>query len=136
MKVLFDHNLSHRLATTLNGYICHDGHSAVALRDMFDTRVQDIEWIGQLGQQADEWIVITGDLRIARNKAERAAWWQAGLKGFFLKRGWLKSYKVHEQAARIILRWPSIEALANQVEPGACFEVPLSLHAKFKQLPV
>jgi len=44
----------------------------------------DTVWIEMLDKSKEDWIVITGDGRIERNKAERTAFRQAMLKGFVL----------------------------------------------------
>jgi hypothetical protein len=42
----------------------------------------DVEWITRLGvDPVSDWIVISGDHRIRKNKAERAAWIATGTAG-------------------------------------------------------
>ncbi|MGZ8397072.1 MAG: PIN-like domain-containing protein [Rhodoplanes sp.] len=61
MNVLIDENLPPRLATTLDGFIREDGHGASSLRDKYGPGVRDETWIADLGRDADDWIVISGD---------------------------------------------------------------------------
>ncbi len=51
----------------------------------FTHSTKDVDWIAKLGSEPSaQWIVITGDQRIRKNLAERAAWIKAGLKAFVL----------------------------------------------------
>ena len=87
MNVLIDENLPPRLATTLDGFIREDGHGASSLRDKYGPGVRDETWIADLGRDADDWIVISGDLRITRDRAIRTVFRSSGLRGFFLASG-------------------------------------------------
>jgi hypothetical protein len=135
VNVLFDHNLSPRLAHALNGFVRAEGHAAYALRERFAPDARDTEWIGSLGQSAEEWIVVSGDRRITRNPAERAAWRSAGLRGFFLARGW-RNIPLHQQAARIIWRWPDMLRQAELVEGALAMELPLGWSSRLRALPI
>ena len=81
MKVLFDNNLSFRLARALSALLS-DQHEIVALKDKFSPCITDIELFAALARDG-HWIVISGDYRITRNKAERQAFIEARLTGFF-----------------------------------------------------
>ena len=98
-------------------------HEVVALRDKFDAKVSDEEWIRALNAEG-RWIVISGDRRITRNKAEYAAFRNSRLIGFFLSRG-LHKAKVTKQTERLLALWDRIETLATTVEGGAMFELQI-----------
>lgn len=136
MNVLIDENLPPRLARTLDGFIRDDGHRAYALREKYGPSVGDERWITDLHRDADDWIVVSGDLRIARDRAIRVLFRSSGLRGFFLGRGWHRSLKLHEKAGLLLVRWPEIEQQAQLVAGGACFEVPLRRSAKLRALPL
>ena len=75
----------------------------------FGQDTEDEEWITRLGEdKPTDWIVVTGDKRITKNKAERAAWVKAGLRGFVLAPAFQKT-PVHQQAALLLWRWPAME---------------------------
>jgi predicted nuclease of predicted toxin-antitoxin system len=80
VNILFDHNLSPRLARALDALLS-DNHTIVALRDKFPTDISDIDFISALSREGN-WIIISGDYRITRNKAERQAFQQSRLTGF------------------------------------------------------
>ena len=82
MKIFFDHCLSFTLAHALSS-LFRDDHEIVALQDKFARDITDIEWIRALNQEG-HWIVISGDLRITRNHAERRAFQSSQLTGFFM----------------------------------------------------
>jgi hypothetical protein len=94
VKVLVDNNLSPRIARALNE-IYSPEHEIVALRAKFSPDTSDEDWINSLSVDG-RWIVISGDRRITRNKAEYAAFRNSRLVGFFLARGLFKA-KVSKQ---------------------------------------
>jgi hypothetical protein len=102
VKLLFDHNISPRVPRAINELIKGTGAEAVALRDRFPPQSADIEWIGRLGAEGG-WAVISGDRGIARYRAERVAWLQTDLIGFFLEPA-LASLDPLAQTARLIFR--------------------------------
>jgi hypothetical protein len=62
-----------------------DENKVVALKEMFDAAISDVEWITELSQDKDnEWVVITCDARIRRNQHEEMVWRDAGLPTYFL----------------------------------------------------
>ena len=94
-----------------------------------------IEWMDMLAQSRNDWIVITGDGRIHRNKAERTAFRQAGLKGFVLAPAYQKTPQ-HQTASTLIWCWPAMEKLIRLVAAPALYEVPINRNARFTTLPL
>ena len=88
MKVFFDNCTAPVLASTLDGYIQHEGHRAYHIKDVpglpNGRNSTDLEWIDMLRSSTERWMFITGDGRVIKNGAERAALRSAGLHGFFL----------------------------------------------------
>lgn len=123
MKVLLDENLAPALARALNALFKGE-HTVVHLRDKFERGVTDEHWISELSHDG-RWIVISGDRRITRNNAEYQAFRNSRLIGFFLSKGLYKA-KVTKQMERILAMWDSINTLADTVEGGAMFELPIN----------
>lgn len=122
MKVFFDHNLSPVLARALHE-LFHPEHEVVALRDKFLVSISDVEWITALSRDG-QWVVVSGDRRIRRNRAEYIAFRNSRLIGMFLSAGLAKA-PVVKQAERLLVLWPSIEVVAGTVSGGAMFELPM-----------
>ena len=122
MKVLLDHNLSPAIAQALSA-LFYPQHEVVALRDKFSPDTPDAQWIGALGREG-RWVVISGDRRITRNKAEYRAFRDSNLIGFFLSKGLYKA-KVIKQAERILALWERMETIAHNIQGGALFELPM-----------
>ena len=122
MKVIFDNNLSPALARALQE-LFKGQHEIVALRDKFRGAPTDVQWITELSREGI-WIVISGDRRITRNKAEYHAFRNSRLVGFFLSKGLYKA-KVTKQMERILALWEAIEAVASTVQGGAMFELQM-----------
>lgn len=102
----------------------------------FTESTPDEEWISRLGSdEPPDWIVITGDHRIRRNTAERAAWVRAGLKGFVLARAYQKT-PTNQCASILLWRWPEMEQFIRLAAPGSMFELPINRKSGFVSLPV
>jgi predicted nuclease of predicted toxin-antitoxin system len=130
VKVLFDHNLSPKLARALQAFF--DGtHEIAALRDRFAPSITDIDLIEQLSRDGD-WVLVSGDRRITRNKAEREAFRKSKVIGLFLSSGLYKAREV-KKLERILALWDAIEDICSRVSPGAMFELPMR-SARIKQL--
>jgi PIN like domain len=121
VNVLFDHNISFRIARALNELF--DQHTIIALSEKFAKNTPDTIWIPELSKDG-HWVVISGDRRITRNQAEYNAFRNSRLIGFFLSKG-LGKAPVTKQAERLLALWPTIETLATTVGHGAMFELPM-----------
>lgn len=130
MKVLVDENLPPALARALNE-IFKGQHEIIHLREKFGAGVTDVEWIGALNQEGN-WVVISGDKRITRNKAEYNAFRNSKLIGFFLSPGLGKAKSI-KQLERVLALWENIEKLCSTVGGGAVFELPMR-STRVKQL--
>lgn len=97
MRVIFDENLSPPLARALSA-LFEGEHEIVHIRQKFGPRVTDTEWIARLSAEG-RWIVISGDSKITKRKAEQAAFRNSRLIGFFLAPA-LNSAKVTKQMQR------------------------------------
>ena len=131
MKLLFDNNVSPKVARAINELISPNS-VAVPLRDKFPQSAKDIDWIAALGREGG-WSVVSGDLRITKNKAEKAAWLQTDLIGFFMEPAMARLSPV-EQAARLLLRLRVIEAQVALILGPALFTLPIGNSTKLRQL--
>jgi hypothetical protein len=130
VRVLVDENLPPALARSLRELFKGE-HEIVHLREKFGSAVTDIEWINALSTDGP-WIVISGDRRITRNRAEQSVFRNSKLIGFFLSSG-LKKAKAIKQLERILALWANIETLSGTVQGGAMFELQLK-STKVQQL--
>lgn len=136
MKVFFDNCTSPVLAAALDGFIRNEGHSAHHIKDLRCGRdAEDADWIAMLAQERGVWMVITGDDRIRKNSATRAAYRAAELNGFVLARAYQKM-PMHKVASIILWRWPEMEQLFRLVGGAALYELPINRSAKIKPLPL
>ena len=122
MKVLIDENLSPALARSLSALFAGE-HEITHLRERFGPSVTDLNWISALSSEG-RWIVISGDRRITRNRAEYHAFRQSRLVGFFFSRALVMS-RVIKQMERLLFWWERLEQQARLVEGGAMFEIPM-----------
>ncbi|MBX4938428.1 PIN-like domain-containing protein [Rhizobium binae] len=130
MKVLVDENLPPALARSLNALFAGK-HEVIHIRDRFGPGVKDVQWISQLSSEG-RWVVVSGDRRITRNKAEYNAFRNSHLVGFFLSKGLYKS-PIVKQMERILALWQTIETQSAIVQGGAIFELPMT-STRIKQL--
>lgn len=139
MKVFFDNCTSPVFAGCLNALIQPNGHEARHVRFMpeygFAHNTDDIDRITRLSTDAAEWIVVTGDQRIRKNIAERAAWIRARLKAFVLAPAYQKT-PVNQCASVLLWRWPEMERLITLAAPGSMFEMSINRKTGFAPLAV
>ncbi|MFZ5616254.1 MAG: hypothetical protein ACOZAA_02885 [Pseudomonadota bacterium] len=134
MKAFFDNDISPNIARAICQVVLPYGHLATPLRDKFDPKTADLDWIRALEAEGG-WVVISADRRITRNKAERAAWRSTSLIGFFLASGW-KKLPIIEQTARLLLWWDKLDAQSKLVRGGSVFEIPIRPSSKIRPLPL
>lgn len=137
MNVLFDNCTAPRLAATLDGYISTDGHRAFHIKDLPGLSKgrdsSDMEWIDLLRRDNQHWVFISGDGRVLRNSAERAALRSAGLHGFILSPAYQKT-PMNQVAATIVWKWPEIESVVNLLAPPSMHEIPIGRLNKIRQV--
>lgn len=78
------------------------------------------------------WIILSGDRRITRNKAEYHAFRNSNLVGFFPSTGLCKA-SIVRQMERILGLWSAIERQSDLVQGGAMFELPTT-SSRLRQL--
>ncbi|MDB5410952.1 MAG: hypothetical protein JWL84_5864 [Rhodospirillales bacterium] len=137
--MLFDNCTAPILATTLDGFISASGDRAFHIKDVpglaNGRHSTDLEWIGHLQRHPEDWVFITGDGRVLRNPAERAALRSAGLHGFVLAPAYQKT-PLHQVAATIVWKWPEIEAVTKLVAAPSMHEIPIGKGKKLRSLPL
>jgi hypothetical protein len=122
LKLLLDHNLSPRIARSLQALF--GNHQIVALRERFSNAAPDIEWIDYLNREGG-WAVLTKDLRINARPHERAALDRSRVVYFFLGGPWRK-LTVEETISRLIRLIPKMVAQTDLADRGR-FELPSRL---------
>jgi PIN like domain len=130
VKVFCDHNISPALARALRE-LFRGQHEIAMLSEKFRRDAPDIEWIGALSQEGN-WVVLSGDRRITRNRAEYNAFRNSALIGIFLAPAVYKSTVV-KQMERVLALWAAIETVVGSVAAGAMFELPIK-SAKLRQI--
>lgn len=123
MRIFFDHNMSPALARAVRE-LFRDQHEIAILSEKFARHASDIEWITGLSREG-RWLIISEDRRITRNHAEYSAFRNSKLVGIFLAKSVHKA-PVVKKMERILAVWPALEHLAETVEGGAMFELPIS----------
>ncbi len=115
MKFFFDNCVSQNLVQALR--CLEKRHDLVHLRDRFPEGTLDPAWIGALGVEGG-WIIISGDPRISRGKAERAAWMESGLTAFFCGEAW-GSRRLMTQASELFRMWDDILERSKNATPAS-----------------
>ena len=115
MRFFFDNCVSPRLVEVLR--LLDPRHELVHLRERFDPATPDPDWIKALGAEGD-WIIVSGDPRISRGLAERAAWIESGLTAFFCGDAW-GSRRLLVQASELLRLWDDILERSKNAEKGS-----------------
>ncbi len=131
VKVLFDHNMPHYLATSLDILIRPDGHEAHALKNKFPIKISDEDYFRELSKEKD-WIVISKDVKNAKRPPERRVIMNSGVLAFYLAPA-IQKLKVNEQAATILWQWDKlVEQRKNNA--NGMFLLPIGRRSQFKAI--
>lgn len=122
MKFFLDNCLSPHHADGLRGFAGYLGHEFKHLREIFDEDTADVEWITALGKERG-WIILSGDSKITRNPAERAAWHESRMTAFFFTSGF-DNLNYWKKAAEIMRWWQDIQDQARKTPEGHGFYLP------------
>jgi len=117
MNFFFDRCLPRRLAQIIEIY--DTAHSIRHHDDdpRFNETTTDVDWMRALALDSPTWIVVSGDLGILRNRAERAVLREANLSFFSLTKQWTKNMPFHEMAWRFLRIWPEIVKNSHPESP-------------------
>jgi len=122
LKIMIDENLPPALARALSA-LFKGKHDVIHIRDRFGPGITDTEWMKALNKEGS-WIIISGDRRIKKNKAERQVFQSSKLIGFFLASA-LQRSPITKQMERLMAVWSGIELQAASVAGGSMFVVPI-----------
>lgn len=130
MKLFVDENLPPALARALDA-IFKPEHLVQHVIDKFGRRgLLDEEWIPALGAEGG-WVVLSGDITIAKKKPSRALFLRSNLVGFFPVETVMKM-PLHRQAARVLTAWEDMCEVASRTTRG-CYELT-QRGSKFAQI--
>ena len=133
MRFFFDNQMSPFLARAVAALERGvNSHQVTHLREKFPRAITDPDWIHALAEERD-WVIVSADLGITRNPANRAAWGESGLTAFFLKGGW-QNQEIWIYASRFLWWWPKIVAQAQMAHKGKGFLVPFK-GMRFEDVP-
>lgn len=120
MRFFFDNNLSPKLARSLHELVQPE-HEVVHLKQKFPADISDEKWMRGLAAEPD-WVIVSGDLQIRKNKHEIMAWKEAGHTTYFLKPGWIH-IPIWDQMWKFAKVFPEILATAERARKGTAFFV-------------
>jgi hypothetical protein len=139
VRVLFDNCTAPLFASTLNGFISHYGHAAVHIKDVDDMpdgrNASDVDWIHYLRTSEFRWAFVSGDGRVLKNPAERAALRSAGLHGFILPPAYQKT-PPNQVAASLLWHWPEMLRLMEILAAPSMHEIPIRKLTRLRSLPL
>ena len=101
MKLLFDNNLSPKIANAVKALCCGEKCEVVHLKEKFKADTKDEEWLSTLIEEGG-WSILSID-RFKKNPVEKEALNSPRLTVFILARGW-SDLGFWEQSYKII-RW-------------------------------
>lgn len=131
MKFFLDNCISPRYARALRILAELQKYEIVHLSEKFDRSTPDVEWITELSKEGD-WVIVSGDPRITKSKAEKKVWQESGLTGFFFGDKW-SSRAYWKQAEDIVAWWPRIVLEARGAKPGTGYLIPVK-GKEFKEI--
>ncbi len=107
MKCVFDENLPKKLCKALDYLEGDRGFSILHITDLFSPSTSDVDWITQLGDEGD-CFVVTKDNKIKRNPGEIQAWKESRLSIVFLQDSWF-NLPFWDICWKFIKIWPKLK---------------------------
>jgi hypothetical protein len=135
LNVFFDNCTSPKMARTLAGYLHGSPATVIHARDRGFERLPDVEWIRLLSETGEQWLVVTGDGRLARNKAEREAFRRAGLRGVVLAPAYQKT-PMARSCGVLVANWDDLQDFIKRIDPPFLVEMKINLSSTFRVLPL
>ena len=108
MRFFFDRNMPLRIARMVDVF---ETENVVRHHDddgRFHEQTTDIEWLDTLRQDEEPWVIVSGDGRILKNKAEAQQLRQTGFTFFCLAKQWMHMNFRTEYAWKFLRVWPQI----------------------------
>ena len=132
MRYFLDNNLPPAIAEALNALSRSADCKVVHLREKFAPDTADAEWIEALGEEGD-WVIVTSDRAIKKNKHERQALINSGLTVLFLGKAWV-NLKFWDKAHKLVKCWPAVMSTCSSVVSGSALEV--RVNGKLQPIPL
>lgn len=135
MNLFFDNNVSPRLARTVKAFFADkrgEEHDAYHLKDLFPPNATDVEWFQGLQKKGGEWVIVTSDLRITKNRHEALAWQESGYPALFLAKGWT-GLDQYEYVSKFFHHLPNLLKKIERSKPGTGYLVQVS-GQKYKEV--
>lgn len=131
MKLLFDNNLSPKIANAVKALCCGEKCEVVHLKEKFKADTKDEEWLSTLIEEGG-WSILSID-RFKKNPVEKEALNSPRLTVFIFARGW-SDLGFWEQSYKII-RWIPQIIKQTELNSSGVFEIPVQYGpGKFKQM--
>lgn len=124
MNFFFDRNMPNQFVRFLTIYE-EDSNHVIRHHDddkRFHPTTTDIEWMEALSSDGTDWIVISQDSRILKNKAERAVLQEVGLSFFFLTGAW-RNMPFPEKKEKFMRVWPRIVEQSEKLKTPTIFKI-------------
>ncbi len=116
LKLFIDNNLPPVLARGLSALFAGE-HEVICHRDKFGkTHREDEEWIPALGREGN-WVVLSGDVKIAKRRPQRELFLRYDLIGFFPREAVMKM-TLARKAARVLMVWERMIQISGTVRSG------------------
>lgn len=123
------------MAHTLAGYLSNTPTEVFHARELGLHNKPDVEWMGHLAATGEDWMIVTGDGRIRKNRAEREAYRRAGLKGLILAPSYQKT-PMGKNCGMLVAKWDDIEDFTSKITAPFLVEISINLTPRHKILPL
>lgn len=123
IRVAVDECVSPRIARAL-GQI-YDRYEFIPVRDLVPARTEDEMWADNF-KRFGGFVVLSGDVNIAKRPHQAAAFIDNGFVSFFPSGSWGRLL-MHCQAAHLIHSWPRAAKIIEKGVRGACWRMRCSV---------
>lgn len=123
------------MARTLSGYLSNTKTEVFHARDLNLHNKPDTEWIRHLAATGSDWMIVTNDGRIRKNRAEREAYRRANLKGVLLAPAYQKT-EMGRCCGMLVAKWDGLIDFTSKIQAPYLVEASINLSPKYRILPL
>jgi hypothetical protein len=115
-----DENFIPKVGRIIRTY--EDQNQVILFAEKFARGTPDVKWIHNVGMWEPKPVIVGGDGRILRNKAELRVLRETGCNYVYLSPGWTNT-PIHEYAWKMLKYWPEIVGCVQKCERQSVVEI-------------
>ncbi len=127
MRFAFDENMNYQIIPLL--HMSEPDHQFETISDRFGKGAPDEEWINQYSQDSEKPVIVSGDGRILRDRAQRQVLKESSRHFVYLAHAW-RNQSWEDLKWKYVKVWPELVRLVGRQKQPTLFELMVNPKAK------